>query len=39
MCPYCDYSSHENMIFKEPLTKERYLKVIGICGRNLDINE
>lgn len=29
MCPYCDYNSHENMIFKELLTKEWYLKVIG----------
>ena len=29
MCPYCDYNSYENMIFKEPLTNEWYLKVMG----------
>ena len=29
MCPYCDYNSYENMIFKEPLTNEWYLRVMG----------
>ena len=29
MCPYCDYNSYENMIFKDPLTNEWYLKVMG----------
>ena len=29
MCPYCDYNSYKNMIFKDPLTNEWYLKVMG----------
>ena len=29
MCPYCDYNSDYNMIFKNPMTNEWYLRVQG----------